>query len=121
MLNQRPRLPPNPGAAIIPIGDRDGAVIRHAGDYARGAVLTAFEMIGGVDALATWARDNEGEFYTKMFSKVITREIDHGVTEGVEDLLARLDAAENNARRSRREEGPIIDAEIEEELDSDAA
>jgi hypothetical protein len=70
----------------------DGAVIQHTGRYAREAVLTAFNMIGGVDRLADWADKNPGEFFTKLMPKVITREVDIGTGEGVEELLRQLDA-----------------------------
>lgn len=80
-----------PLRAAMPYGDADGAVIPHAGRYARECVLIAFEMIGGVERMAVWANDNPGEFYTKLFPKVITREVEHTASEGIEDLLSRLD------------------------------
>ena len=58
-------------------------------------MLTAFDMIGGVDRLAAWAEKNPGDFFTKVFPKVIAKPVEHNVSEGVEDLLARLDAGEN--------------------------
>lgn len=75
----------------LPTVGPDGAIIAHAGRYARETVLVAFEMIGGVDAMADWAAKNKGEFYTKLFPKVITREVDHNASEGVEELLEMLD------------------------------
>lgn len=88
-------------------GDADGAVIQHAGRYARECVLVAFEMIGGVDRMAAWADKNPGEFYTKLFGKVVTREQEIHTSEGVEDLLARLDAADRAA-----ELPPPVDADF---------
>lgn len=103
-----PLLPAQPLPAV-PFGDADGAVIVHAGRYARECVLVAFEMIGGVERMAAWASENPGEFYTKLFPKVITREVEVSTTEGVEDLLAKLDRAE---RRAMTAEGhPTIDAD----------
>lgn len=72
----------------------DGALLAHSGKYARNAVMLAFEMIGGTERLAEWANDNPGEFYTKLFSKTITRETDHNVNVGIEDALEHLDALE---------------------------
>lgn len=77
--------------APTPYGDADGAVIAHAGRYARECVLVAFEMIGGVERMADWADKNPGEFYTKLYTKVITREVEVHASEGIEDLLLRLD------------------------------
>ena len=38
-------------------------------------VLKAFEHIGGVQNLAKWAMENQGEFYTKMYIKVMPTEV----------------------------------------------
>jgi len=76
-----------------------------AGRKSSKLVLDVFEMIGGVEAMAEWAEQNKGDFYTKLFSKTITREADVNHTFGVEDMLDQLDAAEEDG---------IIDAEYEE-------
>jgi hypothetical protein len=73
-------------------GDADGAVIQHTGRYAREAVLTAFNMIGGVQRLADWWDKNPGEGYTKLLPKIITREVEVHASEGVEELLRQLDS-----------------------------
>ena len=63
-----------------------------AGRYARNAVLTVFEQIGGTARLAQEADEDPKWFYEKLFSKTITREIeDRKVEASIEDLL--LDAA----------------------------
>lgn len=69
----------------------DGTVMVSAGRYARHAVLTAFEMIGGVERMAEWADENPGEFFTKLFSKTIQRSEEVDVGEGIEGMLDRLD------------------------------
>lgn len=70
----------------------DGALLVHAGKYARTAVLTAFEMIGGTKRLADWADENPGEFFTKVFTKTITKEIEGPSKDSIEDLLDAVDA-----------------------------
>lgn len=85
--------------SAAPYGDADGAVIAHAGRYARECVLLAFEMIGGVERMADWASKNPGEFFTKVFPKVITKEVEVTASEGIEDLLLRLDGGERIAAR----------------------
>lgn len=87
----QPLLPPTP-LQLRAFGDADGAVIAHAGRYAREAVLLAFEMIGGVDRLADWAGKNPDLFYTRLFPKVISREVEVTASAGVEDLLRKLDS-----------------------------
>lgn len=89
-------------------GASDGAVIQHAGRYARECVLLAFEMMGGVDRLYHWADRNPGEFYTKLFTKTITREVEMSPGGGIEDLLAQLDRGAQVGGSPH----PIIDAEI---------
>lgn len=63
----------------------------HAGKYARQNVLVAFEMLGGVQALADWAQENPSEFYTKLFTKMIDREPAPASNDSLEDLLEKLD------------------------------
>ena len=105
----RPLLPPAPAAAypMRGFGDGEGAVIAHAGRYARESVLVAFEMIGGVDRMADWADKNPGEFYTRLFTKVITREVELNAGKGIEDLLALLD------RGAQPDSGPVLEADAE--------
>lgn len=38
-------------------------------------ILNAFEHIGGVENLAKWAMENQTEFYTKMYVKVMPTEV----------------------------------------------
>jgi hypothetical protein len=101
--------PPSPRTpyAPVPYGDADGAVIAHAGRYARECVLTAFEMIGGVERMADWADKNPGEFYTKLFPKVISKEVEVTASEGIEELLLRLDSKEHQTPE------PAVDADYE--------
>jgi hypothetical protein len=70
----------------------DGAVMVNHGRYHRQAVATAFEMCGGIDRLADWADKNYGEFVTKLFPRLIPKEVEVGTSQGVEDLLRQLDA-----------------------------
>jgi len=95
-MQNRPQTPTlrRTAARNLPYGAADGAVIPHAGRYARECVLLAFEMIGGVEKMADWARENPTEFYTRLYTKTITREVEVGASESVEDMLRRLDKAE---------------------------
>jgi hypothetical protein len=104
-LTPRP-LSPAPDRAATPFGGADGAVIAHAGRYARECVLVAFEMIGGVDRMADWADKNPSEFFTKLFPKVISKEVEVSASEGIEDLLLRLDGRP-------QERGDVQDADWE--------
>lgn len=73
------------------IGGPDGALLANVGRYHRDAISTAFEMIGGIQRLADWADKNETEFFTKLYPKLVPKEVEVGTSEGVEDLLRKLD------------------------------
>jgi hypothetical protein len=68
-----------------------GTVYERVGKYARGAVLYAFESMGGPRALAEWAEDNPDEFYTKLFPKIITKEVEVQTDRSVDNLVHLLD------------------------------
>ena len=73
--------------------DDEGRVVVAAGRYARSAILTAFEMIGGVEAMARWAMDNRSEFYTRLFARIVGRETaEEERRNTVEAVLEELDA-----------------------------
>lgn len=93
----------SPFRTPAPFGDADGAVMPHAGRYARECVLLAFEMIGGVERMADWAGKNPEAFYTKLLPKVITREVEVSASEGIEDLLLRLDGGAGRGHMGQEE------------------
>lgn len=68
-----------------------GQIYENIGKYARGAVLYAFEEVGGPKGLADWARDNPDEFYTKLFPKIIARETEVHHHRSVDDIMDVLD------------------------------
>lgn len=68
-----------------------GELMVNAGRYSRGAVIAAFEMIGGIETFAEWADENQGEFYTKLFGKTIGREVENKSSDSVEEYLKILD------------------------------
>lgn len=82
-----------------------GELMVNAGRYSRGAVIAAFEMMGGLDTFASWAEENQSEFYTKLFGKLIGREVEHKSTDDLEGMLEILDG----------ESEEVTDAEIIEE------
>lgn len=79
-----------PNLPAVP--DSAGGLMVSAGKYARSVVLGVFEQIGGQDAMAEWASANPSEFYTKLFAKTITREVEERRVDSVEDLLDAVDA-----------------------------
>ena len=81
---------PKPTVPTIPAAGGN-VIYESVGKYARGAVLYAFERIGGAEALSAWAESNPDDFYTKLFPKVITREVEVSDKRGVDELLDALD------------------------------
>lgn len=75
----------------VPAISSSGEIMQHAGKYARAAVLTVFDQMGGTDAMTEWALKNQTDFYTKLFPKIIDREPPQAGERGVEELLADLD------------------------------
>lgn len=69
----------------------NGQIYEQIGKYARGAVLFAFEEMGGPRALGEWAKDNQSDFYTKLFPKIIARETEVHHHRSVDELMDALD------------------------------
>lgn len=69
----------------------DGSLTVPASKYSRAAIVGAFEMIGGMEAFAAWALANQSEFYTKLFGKVVGKEIAEAGPEDIDNLLDLLD------------------------------
>ena len=67
-----------------------------AGRFSRGAIVAAFQLNGGLEAFATWAKENPTDFYTRMFGRVIGKEALEPPKgpDDVEDLLATIEDAE---------------------------
>jgi len=70
----------------------ESEIYQSVGRYARGAVLYAFQEIGGAPSLAEWAEDNKELFYTRLFPKIIARESEVTHHRTVDQLMDVLDA-----------------------------
>jgi len=68
-----------------------GEIYQNIGKYARGAILYAFEQVGGPEALTDWAARNPDDFYTKLFPKIVTRETEVHHVKTMDDLMDILD------------------------------
>lgn len=97
-------VPVAPRPSVPDASRGDGVIMHAAGKYARAAVLGVFHQLGGEDGMAAWARENETDFYTKLFPKIITKEVeDVQAADSLEKLLSRLD-----------DEDDVIDVEAED-------
>jgi hypothetical protein len=88
-MSKPPSLPKRANPAVPDVFT--GKIYENVGKYARGAVLYAFEKVGGADGLAEWAMDNPGAFYTKLFPKIIARETEVHHHRTVDDLMDVID------------------------------
>lgn len=64
------------------------------------AVLDVFHLIGGVEAFAKWAKENQSEYYTKIAPRLIPTEL-AGASEGVAPLV--IEVTERRAPASHPE------------------
>jgi len=71
-----------------------GGLSVSAGRFSRGAIIAAFELNGGLEAFATWAKENQTDFYTRMFGRVIGKEALEA-PKGPDDVEDLLDAIED--------------------------
>jgi hypothetical protein len=81
----------------IPVPLADGSLTPYMSARRRMEIHDiAFENIGGVEAYSDWARSNKTEFY-RQWSRGAVRatHLEVSADEGVEALLARLDAGEH--------------------------
>lgn len=72
----------------------DGSAIASVGRYIQGIALQAFNDLGGQETFNKWAKENYGEFATKMLTKMMPRaEVVQPKQKTVEDLLDELDSS----------------------------
>lgn len=70
------------------IGGRQAGTPNKITASAKQAFQLAFDELGGVTALVTWAQQNETDFF-KLFSKLIPQDINASITnheDGLKDL-----------------------------------
>ena len=77
--------------------DASGGVRVTASKFSRAAIVAAFQLNGGLEGFADWAKANHGEFYTKLFPKIIGKETvgdENKYPDDVEALLETIDDVE---------------------------
>lgn len=101
---------PRRTADVAQVPSVDAQLYANIGRYAGSVVMTVFEEVGGVEAMADWAEENPGDFYTKLLPKVITapRQIEVGGTITLEEAVKALDLEEGTDYHVVRSE-PAVD------------
>jgi hypothetical protein len=69
---------------------------RNMPKYASSEVMGVYEMIGGTKAMAAWAEENQGDFYTKLFGKLVAapKQLEVSGKISVEEIIKILDMEE---------------------------
>jgi len=81
-----------PSALPVPSANGDLMLSIGGKKWMNDAVKSAFEMIGGVKAFSVWAADNPTDFYTKMASKTMVKEVEREeVRDSVESIIDAID------------------------------
>lgn len=91
------------------------AIIGNAGKRAKEAALVAFVVNGGEAWLAVWAKKNPGEYFTKIFPKLIDRSVEIKDTRGIEDIIDQLDAEGGDLPALSDRRSDPIDADFDDE------
>ncbi len=73
-----------------------GGLAVSAGKFSRGAIIAAFELNGGLETFAQWAADNQTDFYTRMFGKLVGKEAQEPAKgpDDVEDIIDTIEDVE---------------------------
>jgi hypothetical protein len=83
----KPRTPPNAGKGRVKgVPNKTTKLIKEA-------FAEAFDKLGGADALVTWGRENQTEFY-KLASKLIPIQAEHSGPDGSPMQVTWLPSAE---------------------------
>lgn len=103
-MAKRPTLTP----PAIGFSAFDGDIVKHIGKSANLDVAIVHQELGGAEGLLQWTLkdpENMRDFYTKLFPKIMQKNIEHSATEGVEAILKQV---------AERQAGQIIDVDCEE-------
>lgn len=106
----------------------------NVGRRARQSVMAVYELLGGDEGMKTWAQANKTDFYTKLFGKMISKEVELKADDSVEELLDRLDSMRNGGGAieahivdtqswpvpsTEGREPPIVVGDVDDDVDND--
>lgn len=76
------------------------------GQFARNTIMAVHNALGGAQAMAEWAADNRTDFYTKLFPRIVTKEVEQRHSgEDLEHIIKEIE---------RRRDENMIDVTPEE-------
>lgn len=76
----------------LPYAAPDGEFFAKVGrKYLKNAGIAVFHMIGGVERMAKWADANEGDYYTKIWPKLLEKQVEITDMRTIEDVVGELD------------------------------
>jgi hypothetical protein len=91
VTDQSDKLPAVREIASIPMISAEQ--YQHVGRYAGAVVMSVFEQIGGIHRMASWADSNPTDYFTKIYTKMISRsqQVDVSGTLTIDDAINRLE------------------------------
>jgi hypothetical protein len=72
---------------------------------AKDNIVEVFVKLGGVPEMVKWARKNKDTFYTKLYARLIPKDLSVSADAGLEELLTKL---------AERRSGDIADGDYTE-------
>jgi len=110
-----------PGKALVPArstrpGGRPLGQPNVLSRQAKDNIVEVFSNLGGVKAMTTWAKKNKDTFYTKLYARLIPKDVSHSADAGLEDLLTQL-AQRAEQRSTDIADGDYVEIEAEERGD----
>lgn len=108
-MAKRPTLTPPPTSFAI----YDGDITKHIGKAANLAVAMVAQELGGAEGMYDWVKkhpDNEHAFWTKLYPKIMSKQIEHSASAGIEDILKQV-------KEQRQGTTITIDADEVEEIE----
>ena len=57
---------------------------------AKDNIVEVFQRLGGVTEMTKWARKNKDTFYTKLYARLIPKDVSHSADAGLEELLTQV-------------------------------
>ena len=63
---------------------------------AKDNILEVFVKLGGVAEMAKWAKDNKTIFYSRIYARLLPKDVTLGADAGLEDLLGQLAEKRSN-------------------------
>lgn len=83
------------GALAVRPPGRPAGTPNKVSAQAKDNILQVFQRLGGVTEMTKWAKANKTIFYSRIYARLLPKDVTVGADAGLEDLLADLAASRN--------------------------